>query len=216
MNMSRDDIKLVTVCYHSLYKMFGKDIPDVITNRLNEELRIVISNGESDAYCMLWWIFAHCTDAMYRGTDLVHSRLKANHHYFILYLFGGTDINPCPELRCCSNCGMETYDQYYDYCPFCGEPYDDSSYYEGYALPLHEDKSVDDHRAKLLLSIIKGVLGEKTRLYNLSDREAYSLSRALSICDIDGIDTIRMVIDDLILDKVLDGKLEEYVDERYA
>ena len=225
MNMSRDDIKLVTVCYHSLYKMFGKDIPDVITNRLNEELRIVISNGEADAYCMLWWIFAHCTDVMYRGTDLMYSGLKANLNYFILYLFGLTDVNPCPELLYCTNCGYIVYRQndmegplyqYLDYCPDCGEPYDDLSYYDGCDLPINKTKSVDDNRAKLLLSVIADIMKEKDILCSLSDKEVYSLSRALSICDIGGIETIRMVVDYLVLDKVLDGKLEEYVDERYA
>lgn len=214
MSMSRDDIKLVTVCYHSLYKMFGKDVPDVIIERLNEELRIVINNGESDAYCMLWWIYAHCTDVEY-------SDLESKYKSLILFLFRVTELNPCRSFYYCAYCNHIEYrgvdSSSLEYCPECGKPYDSGCYYCGEDLRINKNKTVDRHRAEVFLSIIRNIIKKKDELCCLSDKDAYVLSRALSICDMKyGIYTIKMVVEYLILDKILDGKLEEYVDERYA
>ena len=212
--MSEEDIKLVNICYHALYKRFGRNIPDVLTERLNQELCIIINNGDADAYNLLWWILAHCTDVVCNDIDVAYNDRRVKRHTLILYLFQVTSVNPCHGFIECAHCGNIGYYgdyEYPDYCPVCGYSFDSWDVNVGYDLPLYNEETVDGHRAERILSIISDSIIESDRHCRLSDKDAYVLSRALSICYMrNEEDSIQKIVDYMILDKFLDNQLGEY------
>lgn len=93
--MSKDDMKLIIVCYYEAFREYGHDLPyeDEVTDRLNSELLTIISNHESYEWYMLWWIWTHCSAAQ----DLTNGRGMETS--LIAYLFGVSDYDPLGTVK---------------------------------------------------------------------------------------------------------------------
>lgn len=102
--MNDDDLKLIIICYYEAfrtYREYGKVLPQRIVQRLDEETNVIINNGDSSMWCMLWWIFAHCPISR----NLVLPTESRIHTSLIAFLFGITDIDPLPLHYYCKTCG---------------------------------------------------------------------------------------------------------------
>ena len=124
------DTTLRKICYQRAHEMYGEDLPEVVTERLERELHSIISNGFAVMYIIAQKLVWKSNEDGY----LVGSRGSVGSS-FVATMAGITEVNPLsPHYYCekchysdfdsdevrafAGGCGMDMPDKI---CPNCGE-----------------------------------------------------------------------------------------------
>ncbi len=124
------DRMLREICYNRAHEMYGEDLPEVVTERLERELNSIISNGFAVMYIIAQKLVWKSNEDGY----LVGSRGSVGSS-FVATMAGITEVNPLsPHYYCehchysdfdseevkkyAGGCGMDMPDRN---CPVCGE-----------------------------------------------------------------------------------------------
>ena len=124
------DQMLRDICYNKAHEMYGEDLPEVVTERLERELNSIISNGFAVMYIIAQKLVWKSNEDGY----LVGSRGSVGSS-FVATMAGITEVHPqsphssCPKChysdftsdevrRYAGGCGMDMPDKK---CPVCGE-----------------------------------------------------------------------------------------------
>lgn len=124
------DKLLREICYNKAYSMYGRELPDVVTERLERELNSIISNGFAVMYIIAQKLVWKSNEDGY----LVGSRGSVGSS-FVATMAGITEVNPLsPHYYCrkchysdfnsaevrayAGGCGWDMPDKA---CPVCGE-----------------------------------------------------------------------------------------------
>ncbi len=124
------DQMLRDICYNKAHEMYGEDLPEVVTERLERELNSIISNGFAVMYIIAQKLVWKSNEDGY----LVGSRGSVGSS-FVATMAGITEVNPlsphyyCPKChysdftsdevrKYAGGCGMDMPDKK---CPVCGE-----------------------------------------------------------------------------------------------
>ena len=128
--IENSDQDLRDICYNKAHSMYGKDLPEIVTERLERELNSIISNG----YAVMYIIAQKLVWKSVEDGYLVGSRGSVGSS-FVATMAGISEINPLPAHYYCGKC------HYYDFdseevrayagssacdmpdkkCPVCGE-----------------------------------------------------------------------------------------------
>lgn len=128
--IENSDQDLRDICYNKAHSMYGKDLPEIVTERLERELNSIISNG----YAVMYIIAQKLVWKSVEDGYLVGSRGSVGSS-FVATMAGISEINPLPAHYYCGKC------HYYDFdseqvrefagssacdmpdrvCPECGE-----------------------------------------------------------------------------------------------
>ena len=125
------DKELRRICYEKAYEMYGKDLPEQVSSRLERELNSIISNGYAVMYIIAQKLVWKSVDDGY----LVGSRGSVGSS-FVATMAGITEVNPLSPHYYCSEChysdfesdevrafaGGCGYDMPDKNCPNCGKP----------------------------------------------------------------------------------------------
>ena len=129
--IENSDATLREICYTTAHEMYGKDLPQIVVERLERELNSIISNGYSVMYIIAQKLVWKSNEDGYlvgsRGS--VGSSLAAT-------MAGITEVNPLPPHYLCRKCyycdfdseevkkfsGGAGCDMPDKICPVCGEP----------------------------------------------------------------------------------------------
>ena len=129
--IDNSDQQLRDICYKKAHEMYGENLPDVVTERLERELHSIISNGFAVMYIIAQKLVWRSNEDGY----LVGSRGSVGSS-FVATMAGITEVNPlsphyyCPhchysdfdseEVRAfAGGCGWDMKDKD---CPVCGHP----------------------------------------------------------------------------------------------
>ncbi len=129
--IENSDTDLRNICYKEAHKIYGEDLPKVVTDRLERELNSIISNGYAVMYIIAQKLVSKSNEDGY----LVGSRGSVGSS-FVATMAGITEVNPlrahylCPkchyadfdsqEVRSfAGRCGADMPDKA---CPNCGAP----------------------------------------------------------------------------------------------
>ena len=129
--IDNSDQQLRDICYKKAHEMYGENLPDVVTERLERELHSIISNGFAVMYIIAQKLVWKSNEDGY----LVGSRGSVGSS-FVATMAGITEVNPlsphyyCPhchysdfdseEVRAfAGGCGWDMKDKD---CPVCGHP----------------------------------------------------------------------------------------------
>ena len=124
------DRMLREICYNRAHEMYGEDLPEVVTERLERELNSIISNGFAVMYIIAQKLVWKSNEDGY----LVGSRGSVGSS-FVATMAGITEVNPLsPHYYCdhchfsdfaseevkkyAGGCGMDMPDRN---CPVCGK-----------------------------------------------------------------------------------------------
>lgn len=124
------DKTLREICYNSAHEMYGPDLPEVVTERLERELNSIISNGFAVMYIIAQKLVWKSNDDGY----LVGSRGSVGSS-FVATMAGITEVNPLSPHYYCEKChyvdfdsdevkayvGKAGCDMPDKRCPVCGE-----------------------------------------------------------------------------------------------
>ena len=125
------DKLLREICYQKAHSMYGKDLPPVVTERLERELNSIISNGFAVMYIIAQKLVWKSNEDGY----LVGSRGSVGSS-FVATMAGITEVNPLSPHYYCKKCHYSDFDSKevrkyaggcgWDMpdkpCPVCGEP----------------------------------------------------------------------------------------------
>ena len=127
------DEMLRTICYRRAHEIYGPDLPEVVSERLERELTSIISNGYAVMYIIAQKLVWKCNEDGY----LVGSRGSVGSS-FVATMAQITEVNPLPPHYLCSHdyhCEFDTPDvakyRKMGYsgcdmpdkkCPVCGRP----------------------------------------------------------------------------------------------
>ena len=129
--IENSDETLRKICYTTAHEMYGENLPEIVTERLERELNSIISNGYSVMYIIAQKLVWKSNEDGYlvgsRGS--VGSSLAAT-------MAGITEVNPLPPHYLCKKCfycdfdseevkkfsGGAGCDMPDKVCPNCGEP----------------------------------------------------------------------------------------------
>ena len=115
------DDQLRNKCYENAHKMYGKELPEIVSKRLEHELNCIISNG----YSIMYVIASKCVAYSNSQGFLVGSRGSVGSS-FAATCAGITEVNPLkPHYRC-------------PHCAYSDFTIDDKIYRSGFDLPDKE------------------------------------------------------------------------------
>lgn len=141
--IENSDQQLRDICYNKAHEIYGPDIPQIVTERLERELHSIITNGFAVMYIIAQRLVWDSVDHGYlvgsRGS--VGSSLAAT-------MAGITEVNPLPAHYICPNCYYVDFDSEHvkpyvqmgksgcdmpdALCPKCGKPLNK----EGHDIPF--------------------------------------------------------------------------------
>ena len=124
------DQTLRDICYNKAHEMYGEDLPEVVTERLERELNSIISNGFAVMYIIAQKLVWKSNEDGY----LVGSRGSVGSS-FVATMSGITEVNPLSPHYYCKKCHYSDFDSEevrayaggcgWDMpdkiCPVCGE-----------------------------------------------------------------------------------------------
>ncbi len=125
------DQTLRDICYSKAHSMYGPDLPEIVTERLERELNSIISNGFAVMYIIAQKLVWKSVEDGY----LVGSRGSVGSS-FVATMAGITEVNPLSPHYYCESCYYSEFDsaEVKKYaggsgcdmpdkdCPVCGEP----------------------------------------------------------------------------------------------
>ena len=112
------DEQLRNKCYETAHKMYGENLPEIVSKRLEHELNCIISNG----YSIMYVIASKCVLNSNAQGFLVGSRGSVGSS-FAATCAGITEVNPLKPHYRCKKCAYNDFD------------IDESKYRSGYDLP---------------------------------------------------------------------------------
>ncbi len=129
--IAESDVTLRKICYDRAHEIYGKDLPQIVTNRLEKELNSIISNGFAVMYIIAQKLVWKSNEDGY----LVGSRGSVGSS-FVATMSGITEVNPLSPHYICPSChyydfdseevkgfsGMAGCDMPDKTCPVCGQP----------------------------------------------------------------------------------------------
>ena len=129
--IENSDQELRNICYRKAHEMYGEDLPEPVSARLERELNSIISNG----YAVMYIIAQKLVWKSNADGYLVGSRGSVGSS-FVATMAGITEVNPLSPHYYCSKCHYSDFDSNevrsyaggcgYDMpdktCPVCGEP----------------------------------------------------------------------------------------------
>ncbi len=129
--IENSDKDLRDLCYETAHSMYGEQLPKQVEDRLEKELKSIITNGFAVMYIIAQRLVKHSNDDGY----LVGSRGSVGSS-FVATMSGITEVNPLPAHYYCLNCHyndfdseevksysqMSGYDMPDKLCPVCGKP----------------------------------------------------------------------------------------------
>ena len=119
------------ICYNRAHELYGEDLPDIVTERLERELNSIIGNGFAVMYIIAQKLVWKSAADGY----LVGSRGSVGSS-FVAYMAGITEVNSLQAHYLCPKCHYVDFDSDYvksfsgrsgcdmedRVCPVCGEP----------------------------------------------------------------------------------------------
>ena len=129
--IENSDQTLREICYEKAYSMYGKELPEIVTERLERELNSIISNGFAVMYIIAQKLVWKSNEDGY----LVGSRGSVGSS-FVATMAGITEVNPLSPHYRCPSCFYTDFDseEVKKYaggagcdmpdklCPECGQP----------------------------------------------------------------------------------------------
>ena len=119
------------ICYNRAHELYGDDLPDIVTERLERELNSIIGNG----FAVMYIIAQKLVWKSVADGYLVGSRGSVGSS-FVAYMAGITEVNSLQAHYLCPKCHYVDFDSDYvksfsgrsgcdmedKVCPVCGEP----------------------------------------------------------------------------------------------
>ena len=119
------------ICYNRAHELYGEDLPDIVTERLEIELNSIIGNG----FAVMYIIAQKLVWKSVADGYLVGSRGSVGSS-FVAYMAGITEVNSLQAHYLCPKCHYVDFDSDYvksfsgrsgcdmedRVCPVCGEP----------------------------------------------------------------------------------------------
>ena len=103
--IENSDQELREICYNKAHEIYGPDLPQRVTDRLEKELTSIIGNGYAVLYIIAQKLVWDSNDHGY----LVGSRGSVGSS-FAATMAGITEVNPLPAHYICPNCHYVDFD----------------------------------------------------------------------------------------------------------
>lgn len=103
--IENSDKILREICYNTAHNMYGKNLPDIVTERLERELNSIISNGFAVMYIIAQKLVWKSNEDGY----LVGSRGSVGSS-FVATMAGITEVNPLSPHYYCKKCHFYDFD----------------------------------------------------------------------------------------------------------
>jgi DNA polymerase-3 subunit alpha (Gram-positive type) len=103
--IENSDQTLTDICYAKAHEIYGKDLPEIVSARLEKELNSIISNGFAVMYIIAQKLVWKSNDDGY----MVGSRGSVGSS-FVATMAGITEVNPLPAHYICPHCYYTNFD----------------------------------------------------------------------------------------------------------